>query len=264
MPIFTAVILHDGFEAGAQAKLTKIVDAGRRPRTGVNRIKNRSRLAFNRAQCQFEEDHKKWQHFCPDKMAVFTAVVMIVLYSSGAATASAATFTVPKAERCGATGAATCATFSDSSGAEQRLELFTGEFSQVDAGLMGTYQIAGVTAPVATSMARSIRRSSMAMHGCCDRPDRGRKIAWVAAPAGYGIGTYGSTLSAAPAASAGRSSRPAPITSITHSTETGAYKAPIWNFLCLFDPAAIAHPDPSCHVGFRTTARGSRRRAAPT
>ena len=185
-------------------------------------------------------------------MAVFTAVVMIVLCNSGAATASAATFTVPKAERCGATGAATCATFSDSSGAEQRLELFTGEFSQVDAGLMGTYQIAGGSHQLAYvyGTITTPRLNGNAWVSIIDLT-AAKQIAWAASPPGYRVdGTYFDYIRD-PGGNKHPFIAPGAHYLTPHNNPTGAFAAPPWNFLCVFDLGYIAHPDPSCYVGFK-------------
>jgi len=187
---------------------------------------------------------------------IFVGVWTLCLFSSShvsrAAPASAGTLSAPTTEQCGSNSSATCAKFFDSSGAKQEVELFTGSFKLVDSALMGIYQMAGKPHHLAYIYG-AIDNQELKGNAWVSVIDltTASKIAWVASPSSYGIdGTYFDYIRG----SGGEKHpfiAPGAHYLAPHNNPTGAFAAPPWNFLCEFDPVYIAHPDPSCYVGFK-------------
>ena len=170
-----------------------------------------------------------------------------------AAPASDGTYAVPATERCGVGGSATCAAFADGSGGKHSIELFSGNFTLVDASLMGSYQIAGglhqlayIYGTINTPQRNGIARVSIVDLTAAEQ------IAWVASPPGYDVdGTYFDYIRE-PGGEKHPFIAPGVHRLTSHAASpNGTFDAPPWNFMCVFDLNYIDHPDPACNIGFK-------------
>ena len=172
---------------------------------------------------------------------------------SGIVMAFAAKPTIPVTAACSSNSAATCVIYLDGAGVQHEVALFDGKFDLVDVALMGTFQVSGSPHQFAYmyGSAHDAKFKGNAWVSVIDLTSA-KSIAWVVSPSGYRVGgTYFSYIR-------DPEGRKYPfIAPALHylkegvSTPSGSYLAPAWNFLCLFDPAFIAHPDPACATGFK-------------
>jgi hypothetical protein len=153
---------------------------------------------------------------------------------------------------CSTSRAATCAAFPRASGGHAEVELIDQRLTFVDARRMGRYDINGAVHRLAyVFTAATSPRVSSAWLFVIDLATE-KKIAWARTPPGYGVDDTYFDYVRAP----GGQERPfiapgAHYLAPDAANPTGSFIAPPWNYLCIFDPNKIVHPDPGCGTGFR-------------
>lgn len=186
---------------------------------------------------------------------VILCAILLLFYSGTiptvAAKLQAPTFTVPSASACSSNKASVCATFSDGTGKNHEVVLFSGSFTLIDSALMGTYPIASAPHQLAylygTTNTETLNGNAWV--SVIDLTTDAQ-IAFVASPAGYNAHNTYFQYIVDP--SGNKYPFIAPGSHYLEATDELAAKRAIpWDTLCLFDPAYIVRPDPACYTGFK-------------
>jgi hypothetical protein len=148
---------------------------------------------------------------------------------------------------CAAAAGIVCAVLADSAGARREVKFAVAPFTPVDAGAMGAFDIGGSRHLLAYVYGAGKGGDARVL--VIDET-AGRKLAEAAASAGYGVGTVWFAYIRDPAGRRRPFIAPGAHYLTPHRNPTGAYQASEWNYLCLFNPAALARPDATCGTGF--------------
>jgi hypothetical protein len=148
---------------------------------------------------------------------------------------------------CAAAAGIVCAVLADSAGARREVKFAVAPFTPVDAGAMGAFDIGGSRHLLAYVYGAGKGGDARVL--VIDET-AGRKLAEAAAPAGYGAETVWFAYIRDPAGRRRPFIAPGAHYLTPHRNPTGAYQASEWNYLCLFNPAALARPDATCGTGF--------------